>query len=66
MHFPHAADIGVRGYGAGPEKAFANAARAMTAAIAPPEAFRRTQSVPIACVAPNLELLLVDWLNASV
>jgi tRNA nucleotidyltransferase (CCA-adding enzyme) len=65
-HFPHEADVGVRGYGADPAEAFANAARAMMAAIAPLDAIGDVQSVPITCDAPDLELLLVDWLNAVI
>ncbi len=65
-HFPHDADIGVRGYGADPAEAFANAARAMIAAVVPLEAIRCSHSVSIACDAPDLELLLVDWLNAVI
>ena len=65
-HFPHEADIGVRGHGEDAAEALANAARAMTAAIVPLESIRCVQSVPIACDAPDLELLLVDWLNAVI
>jgi SHS2 domain-containing protein len=48
--FPHEADIGVRGTGATLEEAFAGAALALT----------------IDCEAPDLELLLIDWLNALI
>lgn len=64
--FPHEADLGVRGYGADPSEAFANAALAMTAAITPLDAIRSVHSVRIACAAPDLEILLVDWLNAVI
>ena len=36
-HFEHASDIGVRGFGADPASAFANAALALTAIITPPD-----------------------------
>lgn len=64
--FPHDADIGVRGFGDTCSEAFANAARALTAAIVPLDKVRRAQSVAIACSAPDVELLLVDWLNALI
>jgi len=65
-HFDHGADIGVRGYGASPDEAFAQAALAMTAVITDPATVNPTVAVPIACEAPDLELLLVDWLNALI
>jgi len=65
-HFPHQADIGVRGFGSTKEAAFENAAQALTAVITDPESVAPTQSVPIVCEAPDDELLLVDWLNALV
>lgn len=64
--FPHEADIGVRGSGATPEEAFAGAALALTAAICDPATVVPTQAVRIDCAAPDLELLLVDWLNALI
>jgi len=65
-HFPHQADIGVRGIGSTKEAAFERAAQAMTAVVTNPESVAPTQSVPIICEAPDDELLLVDWLNALV
>ena len=65
-HFPHQADIGVRGIGSTLETAFESAARAVTAVITDLESVVPTQSVPIVCEAPDEELLLVDWLNALV
>ena len=64
--FAHDADIGVRGRGSSPAAAFENAARAMTAAIVAPSEVTLEESVRIVCEAPDLELLLVDWLNALV
>ena len=64
--FPHGADVGVRGYGATREAAFANAAYAMTAALAEPNQVRPLRAVEIVCAAPDDELLLVDWLNALI
>ena len=65
-HFPHQADIGVRGIGATKEAAFERAADALTAVITDLGSVAPTQSVPIVCEAPDDELLLVDWLNALV
>jgi len=65
-HFEHEADIGVRGFGADPAQAFEQAALAMMAVIADLRAVRAERAVAVACTAPNLELLLADWLNALV
>ena len=65
-HFPHEADIGVRGRGATPELAFEQAALGLTAAITDPSLVRHDEQVTIECEAPNLEVLLVDWLNALI
>ncbi len=65
-HFPHGADIGVRGIGPSKADAFAQAAIAMTAVITEPTVVRPDVGVQIACEAPEDELLLVDWLNAIV
>ena len=65
-HFPHQADMGVRGIGATKEAAFEGAGLALTAVITDLGSVAPTQSVPIACEAPDDELLLVDWLNALV
>jgi SHS2 domain-containing protein len=64
--FPHGADIGVRGYGATSAEAFANAAMAMTSVVTDPRGVRPLTRAPIACAAPDLEMLFVDWLNAIV
>ena len=65
-HFPHSADIGVRGYGPTIEAAFEQAALALTAVVTDPAHIAPRQSVRITCEAPSTELLLVDWLNAVV
>lgn len=64
-HFPHAADVGVRGFGATPAEAFAQAALALTA-IVTDAAGRPLASVAVSCEAPDLELLFVDWLNSII
>ena len=65
QHFPHAADIGICGYGPSAESAFEEAASALTAAVttAPVAALTR---VEISCDAADIELLFVAWLNAII
>lgn len=65
-HFPHQADMGVRGIGPTKEAAFEGAALALTAVITDLAEVIPTQPVTMACDAPDDELLLVDWLNALV
>ena len=65
-HFPHQGDVGVRGCGSTPAEAFENAARAMTAVVAPLEAIRGGTTATVACQASDIEILLVDWLNAVI
>lgn len=65
-HFPHEADMGVRGIGPTKESAFEGAALALTAVITDPAEVIPTQPVTVACDAPDDELLLVDWLNVLV
>jgi SHS2 domain-containing protein len=65
-HFPHGADIGVRGYGSTREEAFENAALALTAVLTDPGGVAPREAVEIRCEAPDDELLLADWLNALV
>lgn len=65
-HFPHEADVGIRGHGATPDGAFEQAALAMTAAVADVERVVPRECVRITCEAPEKDLLLVEWLNALV
>jgi SHS2 domain-containing protein len=65
-HFPHQADMGVRGIGPTKEAAFEHAALAMTAVMTDLDSVAPAQAVSIVCEAPDDELLLVDWLNALV
>ena len=65
-HFPHDADVGVRGIGPDPASAFEQAAVALTAAVTDPALVEPLERVTVACTAPDLELLLTDWLNAVV
>jgi len=66
QHFPHEADVGVRGVGESLEEAFEQAAVALTAVITDPEGVEPREAVSITCKAPDRELLLVDWLNALI
>ncbi|GMR21527.1 MAG: archease [Gammaproteobacteria bacterium] len=65
-HFEHEADIGVRGCGPTVETAFEQAALALTAVITDLENVADTHTISIQCQAPDIELLLVDWLNAII
>jgi SHS2 domain-containing protein len=62
-HFPHGADIGVRGVGATKAEAFEQAALAMIAVITDLAAVEQRESVDIACEEADDELLLAEWLN---
>jgi tRNA nucleotidyltransferase (CCA-adding enzyme) len=65
-HFPHQADMGVRGVGPTLAAAFEQAALAMTAIVTDPASVAPAMAVDIDCEAPDDELLLVDWLNALI
>ena len=65
-HFPHGADIGVRGVGPSLESAFEQAALALTGIVTEPARIEPLQTVRIDCAAPDLRLLLADWLNAVI
>jgi len=61
-HFPHAADVGVRGFGATPAEAFEQGALALTA-IVTHAAVEPREAVQVKCQAPDLEILFAEWLN---
>ena len=65
-HFEHRADIGVRGMGSTCAEAFEQAALALTAVVTDPHAVRAQEMVELHCEAPDVELLLTDWLNAVI
>ena len=65
-HFCHQADIGVRGFGRDPAEAFEQAALALTGVVTDPARVHPERRVEIGCQAPDLELLLADWLNAVI
>ena len=64
-HFPHDADVGVRGFGATAAEAFEQAAKALTAVVTHTEVEPKVR-VEVSCEAPDLELLFVEWLNAII
>jgi tRNA nucleotidyltransferase (CCA-adding enzyme) len=64
-HFPHDADVGIRGFGPTPAAAFEQAALALTAVVTGAEVRPEIQ-VDVTCKAPDLEVLFVDWLNAMI
>ena len=65
-HFPHQADMGVRGIGPTLASAFEQAALAMVAVVTDPSGVAARDAVDIRCEAPDDELLLADWLNALI
>lgn len=65
-HYEHGADIGVRGFGATPAEAFEQAAIALTAVVVDVSAVNELEKLKIDCQAPDLELLLAEWLNALI
>jgi len=64
-HFPHDADVGVRGFGTTAAEAFEQAAQALTAVVTQTQVEPKVQ-VEVTCEAPDLELLFVEWLNAVI
>jgi SHS2 domain-containing protein len=65
-HFPHGADVGIRGVGKTMAEAFAQAAVALTGTVCDVESVKARRAADMACAAPTPELLLVDWINAIV
>ena len=66
QHFPHGADMGVRGISKSKAAAFEQAALALTALVTDPQSVRAEILVRIECQAPDDELLLVEWLNGII
>lgn len=64
-HLDHDADMGIEGIGASPAIAFEQAALAMMALITD-QTIGRSLRLRLRCRAPDLELLLVDWLNTLI
>jgi tRNA nucleotidyltransferase (CCA-adding enzyme) len=66
QHFPHEADMGVRGIGRTKAEAFEEAAVALTAVVTDPQRVRPRQEIMIDVGAPDEELLFAEWLNALI
>ncbi len=64
-HFPHNADVGIRGFGPTPESAFEQAAVALKEVVTAAEVAPNIK-VDVRCEAADRELLFVDWLNAII
>jgi tRNA nucleotidyltransferase (CCA-adding enzyme) len=65
-HFSHDADIGIRGFGPTPEKAFEEAALALMHVVTDVDRLRPQQLVEVTCEGDRLKVLLVEWLNALI
>lgn len=65
-HFPHEADMGVRGFGATEAEAFEQAALALTAVVTDLATVEPREGVTIECEAPDRELLFAEWLNSLI
>lgn len=65
-HFPHAADMGVRGIGRTKNEAFEEAAKALVALTTNLERVSPREKVVVSLAAPDDEQLLVEWLDALV
>ena len=65
-HFPHEADMGIRGVGPTLAEAFAQAAMALTAVVTDLDKISATDTVTLTAADPDPELLLVDFLNAVI
>jgi tRNA nucleotidyltransferase (CCA-adding enzyme) len=65
-HFEHGADIGVRGIATTLAGAFEQAALAMSAVITDLESIGSDIEVDIECSAPDVEVLLLEWLDSLI
>jgi len=65
-HFQHVADIGVRGSGRTLAESFEQAALAMTAVITEPDTVAESETITLSVSAPDVELMLTEWLNALI
>jgi len=63
-HYPHPADMGIRGFGPNLAGAFEQAALALTAVITDLQTIEPKEKVEISCQEQDNELLFVGWLNA--
>lgn len=66
QHFPHGADVGVRGMGATVAEAFAAVACALVAAQVDLTTVQPSQPVEIVCRGTDVDDLLYVWLNTLI
>jgi SHS2 domain-containing protein len=59
----HTADVGFEAYGATREEVFANSARALIDLIVDLDTIRTREQVSVQIAGPDLESVLVNWLN---
>jgi len=62
-HFDHDADIGIRGIAPTLAESFEQAALALVAVIADPDAIKPSRSLSITCSAADPDILFFDWIN---
>ncbi|HEX9758300.1 MAG TPA: archease [Nitrospiria bacterium] len=62
-HFPHEADMGVRGIGASKEEAFEEAAKALTSVITDLGTVCPKEMIHLSGEGPDDDLCLAEWLN---
>jgi SHS2 domain-containing protein len=65
-HFPHQADMGIRGCGASKEEAFEQAALALTAVVTELERVETRTGITIQREETDDELLFAEWINAII
>ncbi len=65
-HFPHGADIGIRGVGPTLDAAFEQVALALTAVVTEPSRVAAHETVEVSCEAAHPDDLLYDWIDAIV
>lgn len=65
-HFPHGADIGIRGVGPTISSAFEQVALALTAVLTDPTSVASKEVVELACEASTPDELLYDWIDVLI
>ena len=65
-HYPHQADVGLRGIGATKAEAFEQASIALTAVITDPDTVDPAEPLELTCTADDDAMLLVEWLSRLV
>jgi tRNA nucleotidyltransferase (CCA-adding enzyme) len=65
-HFDRGADIGLRGIADSKAEAFAQAALALTAAVADPASVRSLEPVEVRCRGTEDDALLAEWLRSVI